>query len=87
MNLKELVGMNLKYYRYKTGLSQEKYYASLNLNPKYLANIERGRENLTIDSIKELAAKIGVLSSDLITYNENHIVTKKRIDEKVKTTN
>lgn len=87
MNLKELVGMNLKYYRYKTGLSQEKYYTSLNLNPKYLANVERGEENLTIDYVEELASKIGVQPSDLILYNESHIVKKKRIDEKVKTTN
>ena len=31
MNLKEIVGLNLKYYRYKSGLSQEKFYTSLEL--------------------------------------------------------
>jgi len=84
MKLKELVGMNLKYYRYKTGLSQEKYYTSLNLNPKYLANIERGEENITIGYVEELAIKIGVEPNDLILYNKNHVVSKKRVDEKVK---
>ena len=34
MNLKEVVGMNLKYYRYQTGLSQEKFYTNLMKNSK-----------------------------------------------------
>ena len=65
MNLKEVVGMNLKYYRYQTGLSQEKFYTNLELNPKYMACIERGSENITVD----------------------HVVNKKRIDEKEKIKN
>ncbi len=85
MNLKQIIGMNLKYYRYKTGLSQEKFYTSLNLNPKYLANIERGEENITFDYVEELAEKIGVSANDLIIFNKDHIVNKKRIDEKIKT--
>lgn len=84
MNLKQIVGMNLKYYRYKSGLSQEKFYTSFNLNPKYLANIERGEENITFDYVEELAEKIGVNPNDLIIYNEDHIVNKKRIDERIK---
>lgn len=84
MNLKEIVGMNLKYYRYKTGLSQEKYYSDLELSPKYLACIERGEVNLTIENIENLAKKIGITTQDLINYDENHKIKKKRIDEKAK---
>lgn len=84
MNLKEIVGMNLKYYRYKTGLSQEKYYSDLELSPKYLACIERGEVNLTIENIENLAKKIGITTQDLINYDENHKIKKKRIDEKTK---
>ncbi len=87
MNLKEIVGMNLKYYRYKSGLSQEKYYYNLELSPKYLACIERGEVNLTIENIENLATKIGVTVEDLIIYNENHKIQKKRIDEKPKISN
>lgn len=87
MNLKEIVGMNLKYYRYKTGLSQEKYYSDLELSPKYLTCIERGEVNLTIENIENLANKIGVSVNDLIIYNENHIIKQKRIDEKTKINN
>ena len=87
MNLKEVVGMNLKYYRYQTGLSQEKFYTNLELNPKYMACIERGEENITIDHIDEIAHKLGISTHELITYNEEHVINKKRIDEKVKVNN
>lgn len=84
MNLKEVVGINLKYYRYQSGLSQEKFYTNLELNPKYMACIERGEENITIDHIDEIAHKLGISTHELITYNEEHVINKKRIDEKVK---
>ncbi len=87
MNLKEVVGINLKYYRYQSGLSQEKFYTNLELNPKYMACIERGEENITIDHIDEIAEKLGISTHELITYNEEHVINKKRIDEKVKVNN
>ena len=84
MNLKEVVGINLKYYRYQSGLSQEKFYTNLELNPKYMACIERGEENITIDHIEEIAEKLGISTHELITYNEEPVIHKRRIDEKVK---
>lgn len=84
MNLKKIVGINLKYYRYKSGLSQEKFYTKLELNPKYLAGVELGKENISIDYIEALAKKLNVDINDLILYNEEHIINKKRIDEKEK---
>jgi len=86
-SLKEIVGINLKYYRYKSGLSQEKFYMGLELNPKYLASIERGEENISIDYVEILAKKLNIDSNDLITFNENHIINKKRVDEKQKINN
>ncbi len=87
MNLKEIVGINLKYYRYQTGLSQEKFYTDLELNPKYMACIERGEENITIDHVEELASKLGISTQELITYDEGHVITKRRVDEKEKVEN
>ena len=71
-SMKKIVGRNLKYYRYKTGLSQEKFYEQYNLNPKYLASIERGEINVTIDF------------REFFNPDKNRIITKKRIDEKEK---
>ena len=87
MSLKEIIGMNLKYYRYKSGLSQEKFYTSLGLSYKYLACIERGEENMTIEYIDLLAEKLGITSDDLLNYNEDHLINKRRIDERQKVEN
>ena len=84
MNLKEVVGMNLKYYRYQSGLSQEKFYTNLELNPKYMACIERGSENITVDHLEEIAYKLGISTYELVTYDESHVISKKRIDEREK---
>ncbi len=87
MKLKEIVGINLKYYRYKSGLSQEKFYTLLNLNYKYLASVERGEVNITFDYVEDLAKKLEVSVNDLINYDKEKVVNKKRIDEKVKVKN
>lgn len=87
MKLKKTVGINLKYYRYKSGLSQEKFYTLFNLNSKYLAGVERGEVNITFDYVEELAKRLGITTNDLILYNEEHIIKKKRIDEKNKVSN
>ena len=41
-DIKKIIGINLRYIRYQSGLSQEKFYTKFNMNPKYLACIERG---------------------------------------------
>ncbi len=87
MNLKEIIGINLKYERYKSGLSQEKFYSNLGLSYKYLACVERGEENITTDYIDLLAKKLNITSEDLITFNKEHIIVKKRIDEREKVGN
>ena len=87
MKLRDIVGINLKYYRYKSGLSQEKFYLGLELNPKYLAKVERGEANISFDYVEEIAKKLNVHINDLILYDENHVIDKKRIDEKEKINN
>ncbi len=87
MNLKEIVGINLRYYRYQTGLSQEKFYTKLGLNYKYMACIERGKENLTLEHIEEIASFLGISTYELVTFDESHIIHKRRVDEKEKIRN
>ncbi len=84
MSLKEIVGMNLKYYRYKAGLSQEKFYSNLGLSYKYMAAVERGEENITSEKIDEYAYLMGVNIRDLVNYDASHVVTKRRVDERKK---
>jgi transcriptional regulator with XRE-family HTH domain len=82
MKLKNIIGMNLKYYRYQENKTQEQYYENMRLNYKYLSRIEQAKINITVDFIEEIAAKLSLNVNDLITYNKNHEIKQKRIDQK-----
>lgn len=84
MTSKEIIGRNLKYYRYKSGLSQEAFYAKHNLSPKYLACVERGEINISIDFIDKLSRNLKVSISDLLNTDESRIINLRRIDSKEK---
>ena len=82
MKTKELIGRNLKYLRYKSGLSQEEFYTSHNLSFKYLAMVERGEINVTVDFLDRLASKLNINISELLNDDKSRIINKKRIDAK-----
>ena len=84
---RKIIGRNLKYYRYKSGLSQEAFYAKHNLSPKYLACVERGEINITIDFIDKLAKNLNISIYDLLNTDETRIINLKRIDSKEKINN
>lgn len=54
-SIQKIIGNNLKYYRYQSGLSQEKFYERYSLNYKYLASIERGEVNVSVEFLSNLA--------------------------------
>ena len=71
-SLKHRLGRNLRALRIARGLTQEKLAEQLNVTPRYLAGIERGERNLTLDSIESLAAQLEVAALSLLagTVNE-----------------
>ncbi|MBQ9834277.1 MAG: helix-turn-helix transcriptional regulator [Bacilli bacterium] len=83
MTTKQLIGQNLKYIRYKTGLSQEEFYTSHNLSVKYLASVERGEVNVTVDFLDRLAKKLKVNVSEFFVQDKKRIIKQKRIDSKI----
>ncbi|SCQ62632.1 Hypothetical protein PFR_JS9-2_1481 [Propionibacterium freudenreichii] len=59
-SLKERLGAGVRARREASKLSQEKYAPTIGLTVRYLAGIERGERNLTIDSIDSIAQRMGV---------------------------
>lgn len=47
--------------------TQEELAEHLGVTPRYLAGIERGERNLTLDSVDPLAKDLGVNADDLLT--------------------
>lgn len=84
MLLSKIIGNNLKFLRYQTGLSQEKFYEKYNLNPKYMACIERGEINISVDFLQKLVNILNIKIEDLINYNDKKIIKYKRVDSKIK---
>lgn len=66
-SLKHRLGRNLRALRASRGLTQEKLAEQLDVTPRYLAGIERGERNLTLDSIDALADALQVDGVALLT--------------------
>ncbi|MBX3088782.1 MAG: helix-turn-helix transcriptional regulator [Cryobacterium sp.] len=64
--LEKRLGANLRSYRSRENVSQEKLALRIGLTPRYLAGIERGERNLTLDSVDALADRLGIDSSKLL---------------------
>lgn len=64
--LKAVLGARVRDLRLSRGLTQERLAEELEVSPRYLAGIERGERNLTLDSVDALAKQLGVASSALL---------------------
>ena len=59
-NLKDLLIFNIKYYRYKNNLSQEKLAELCSLSSRYITDIERGLHCPTILKIEIIAKALNI---------------------------
>ena len=60
MDMRALVGRNVKRVRQERGLTQEQLAELSGFSQQYISGLERGRRNPTIVSIYELATALGV---------------------------
>ena len=64
--LQLIVGRRLREHRTRLGLSQEQLAEQLGFHRTYLGSVERGERNLTLVSLEQLAARLGVDPLDLL---------------------
>ena len=91
MNLREILAINLKYYRKKYNLSQEKFAEILGTTLSYLNQIENNKVDIKSSTIDKFAKNINIYdknakikSETLVTYNKEHLTNFSRIDQKQK---
>ena len=89
MSLNNNVAINIKYFRKKYKLSQEKFSEVLGTSLHYLNQIEKGKVDLKLstldkftDNINAYDKKANLQYEDLVVFNPNHITNFKRIDER-----
>ena len=63
---REIVGRNIRAYRTEAGLTLEKLAEKADLSWPYLSEIERGRENISLDKLARLAKALNVTLSRLV---------------------
>ncbi len=66
MDIRKILGANLKRLRTAKGWSQEDYAFEAGIHRTYISDIERGARNPTIEVLVKLAAPLGVEPADLI---------------------
>jgi transcriptional regulator with XRE-family HTH domain len=66
MDMRRLVGRNVRKIRQKRGLTQEKFAEISGFSQQYLSSLENGRRNPTVVTLYELATALGVSHMDLV---------------------
>jgi transcriptional regulator with XRE-family HTH domain len=70
MDMRKLVGRNVKRIRQEKGLTQEQLADLSGFSQQYISGLEQGRRNPTIVTIYELATALGVGHMDLVQPDE-----------------
>lgn len=91
-NSREILSMNLKYYRQKYNLSQEKFAEKVGSNLVYINELENCKRKPTIEMLDKIAEgmnknidrKLKMTASELLKYDKEHITNFNRIDRKPK---
>ncbi len=70
MDMRRLVGRNVKKARLDRGITQEQFAEASGFTQQYISGLENGRRNPTILSLFELAQALGVEHMALVAPDE-----------------
>lgn len=89
MKIRDVLAINLKYYRKKLNLPQEKFAEVIGTSLSYLNQIENRKVDVRTSTIDKFAEninkydkKLKITSLDLVNYDESKKTNYTRIDEK-----
>ena len=71
MDMRKLVGRNVKRVREKIGLTQEKLSEISGFSQQYISGLEQGRRNPTIVTLYELSQALGVTHIELMRSHKD----------------
>jgi transcriptional regulator with XRE-family HTH domain len=66
MDMRKLVGENVKRIRQRKGLTQEQFANISGYSQQYISGLEKGRRNPTVITVFELATALGVSHMELL---------------------
>jgi transcriptional regulator with XRE-family HTH domain len=71
MDMRKLVGRNVRRIRAKRGLTQEQFAEISGFSQQYISGLEQGRRNPTVVTVYELATALGVSHLDLLRVDRH----------------
>jgi len=80
MDMRRLVGRNVRRVRQSKGLTQEQFADKSGFSQQYISGLEQGRRNPTVVTLYELARALGVSHVELILPDDGSYPTKGRVD-------
>lgn len=73
MDIIKVFSTNVKYYRTKLGLSQEKFAELCNLHRTYISDIECFQRNVSLESVQKIADAIKIEPYKLLMENKDSL--------------
>jgi XRE family transcriptional regulator, regulator of sulfur utilization len=61
---RKIIGETIRHYRKLSKMTQEKLAEKVNLNPKYIGEVERGEKIISIEALLRIAKATKVSMSD-----------------------
>ena len=71
MSLNQILGKNIKYFRYKQNITQEKLAELLEVSANYIGRLERGQHNPSLNKIEKISTALKIKPYELFMENEN----------------
>ena len=65
MDIQQSFGLRVQQLQKATGMSQEKFALSIDMDRTYLASVEAGKRNISINNIKKIADGLSITISEL----------------------
>ena len=76
MDIRKLVGRNVRRLRSASGLTQEQFAEKSGFTQQYISDLERGRRNPTVLSLFQLAQALGVSHVDLVAPDNEFVASR-----------
>lgn len=65
MCIQKNFGARVQQLRKETGMSQERFALSINMDRTYLASVEAGKRNISLSNIEKIAKGLNITLSEL----------------------
>lgn len=79
IDIREIFSQNLRFYRIKSNVSQEKLGEMVELSDKYISDLERQLYDPSLKTIDSLAKALNIEAYLLLKYDETHKDVPNRI--------